>query len=204
MKEHQNSPEQLPVIILAAGLSSRMGVPKPFLKWDKHITFLEKIAATYSSFEAGQINIVLNSEGYKYIRNNIPQIAEYSEIIINKHPERGRFSSLKLGLQNIYANTACYIQNTDNPFVTEELLGLMDNLTKPDTYVVPVYKGKGGHPILVGAEIIKSLLLLDNTDYDLRELLNAYKKTETETTDMNILVNINSKEDYHNYFKHII
>lgn len=204
MKEHQNSPKQLPVIILAAGLSSRMGVPKPFLKWDKHISLLEKIVATYSSFEAGQINIVLNPEGYKYVQHNIPQVAEYAEIIINEHPERGRFSSLKLGLQNIYDNTACYIQNTDNPFVTEELLGLMDNLTEPDTYIVPVYKGKGGHPILIGSEIIKHLLSLDDADHDLKVLLNSFKKREVETEDKNILVNINSQEDYHNYFKHTI
>jgi molybdenum cofactor cytidylyltransferase len=203
MRANTTNFEQTSVIILAAGMSSRMGVSKPFLKWDKHKTFLEKILDTYYSFsfEAAQIILVLNPEGYKFIQTEHPEIVEYAEIIINEHPERGRFSSLKLGLQNIYDNTACYIQNTDNPFVTEELLVSMNKQIKPDSYVVPMYEGKGGHPILIGTDIIKSLLLLDDSDIDLKEYLKAFKKTEVETTDMNILVNINSQEDYYKYFK---
>jgi molybdenum cofactor cytidylyltransferase len=198
--------EQMSVIILAAGMSSRMGVPKPFLKWDKHKTFLEKILDTYYSFsfEAAQIILELNPEGYKFIQTELPEIVEYAEIIINKNPERGRFSSLKLGLQNLIKTSSCYIQNADNPFVTEGLLASMKERIKPDSYVVPTYQGKGGHPILIGTEIIKSLLLLDDADIDLKEPLKTFKKVEVETTDMNILVNINSQEDYHNYFKHII
>ena len=204
MKAHPEDPEQMSVIILAAGMSSRMGILKPFLKWDNHKTFLEKIIETYYSFsfEASQINLVLNPEGYKFIQTELPEIAEYAEIFINDHPERGRFSSLKLGLQNLSKSSSCYIQNVDNPFVTDELLESMDKLTKPDSYVVPVYQGKGGHPVLIGANIITQLLSYDDTDHDLKDILVKFRKIEIETTDINILVNINSQEDYQKYFKH--
>jgi molybdenum cofactor cytidylyltransferase len=205
MKARTGNPEQTSVIILAAGMSSRMGIPKPFLKWDNHKTFLEKIIETYYSFsfEAAQVNLVLNPEGYKFIQTEYPETAEYAEIIINDHPERGRFSSLKLGLQNLSKSSSCYIQNADNPFVTEGLLTSMNVQIEPDSYVVPIYQGKGGHPILIGVNIIKQLSLLDDTDHDLKEILKTFKKVEIETTDMNVLVNINSQEDYHKYFKHL-
>ena len=47
------------VIILAAGLSERMGQPKAFMKWNKHITFLEKYNFTSNPKE--------NAQGAKFL-----------------------------------------------------------------------------------------------------------------------------------------
>ena len=44
-----------PVIVLAAGLSERMGHPKAFMMWNNHITFLEKLVNEYTSFCSTQI-----------------------------------------------------------------------------------------------------------------------------------------------------
>jgi molybdenum cofactor cytidylyltransferase len=200
MNIHSPNPEQLPVIILAAGSSDRMGQPKPFLKWDKHTTFLEKLIMEYSSFEAREIIIVMNREGYEKVKTETPAIVEYAKIVINEHPEKGRLSSIKLGLQYLKADKACYIQNADNPFVTSELLDAMDHLVESDACVVPIYQQKGGHPVLIGSKIIDYILSFEKDDADFRELLNNFRWIEVETDDKNILANINTLDDYKNYF----
>lgn len=202
MESHSFAPVQLPVIILAAGLSARMGHSKAFLKWDKHTTFLEKIIQEYTSFESGQVIVVLNPDGYQQILNEYPAVAEYCEIIINPHPEKGRLISLKLGVSDLPQGTACYVQNVDNPFVTAEVLDAMDDLVEPDVYVVPVYDGKGGHPVLMGASVIDYISEIQEEDMDLHLILQKFKRIEVETKDKKILININTEEDYKKYFHH--
>lgn len=200
MHNKSSAPGQLPVIILAAGMSDRMGFPKPFLKWDKHTTFIEKIISEYSSFEAGQIIVILNKEGYRHIQTELPYLAEYCEIVINNSTERGRFSSIKLGIEKLPGNVPCYIQNVDNPFVTAGLLDMMDDHAEPGSYVVPVFNGKGGHPVLIGQKVVDEIFALDYNDRDMKELLKKYKRIEVESSDVNILANINSVDEYNKYF----
>jgi molybdenum cofactor cytidylyltransferase len=203
MKEHSDNPGQFPVIILAAGLSGRMGFPKPFLKWDAKRTFLEKIIAEYISVRSREIIVVMNNEGYCKVKNEMPQIESRmlgTKIVVNTEPEKGRFRSVKLGLAAIAEIQSCFIQNIDNPFVNFSLLAGLNTQAESHSYVVPVYEGRGGHPILLGTEIIKYILSLNEADLDLRELLNKFKRTEVETNNKNILININSMEEYRKYF----
>jgi len=130
----------------------------------------------------------------------MPEIVEYAEIVINDHPEKGRLSSLKIGLKELANTAACYIQNADNPFVTAELLESMDRLTEPDAYVVPVYQQKGGHPVLIGSKIIDYICNYEKDDDDMRQMLSNFRRIEVKTEDIKILANINTMEDYKEYF----
>ncbi len=200
MKEHSDNPEQLPVIILAAGLSGRMGFPKPFLKCDEKSTFLEKIIAEYLSFGSREIIVVINDEGYCRVKNEMPQIEQFAKIVVNRKPEKGRFRSVKLGLTAIVKIQPCFIQNIDNPFVNISLLAGMSEHTEPHSYVVPVYEGNGGHPILISNEIGKFILSQGERDYDLREILKKFNRIEYKTDDRNVLININTMKDYKRIF----
>jgi molybdenum cofactor cytidylyltransferase len=202
METHSFVPVKLPVIILAAGLSARMGQPKAFLKWDRHTTFLEKIIKEYFSFESEQLILVMNQEGYQHVLLEHPDIAEYSEIIINPHPDNGRLSSLKIGINDLPQGTACFIQNVDNPFVTAELLDSMNDLANPDAYVVPVFEGKGGHPVLLGSAIVEFISTIEESELDLHLILQNFKRIEVKTDNSQILININTEEDYKKYFHH--
>jgi len=235
------------VIILAAGLSERMGQPKAFMKWNKHITFLEKLVNEYASFCSTQIVLVLNNVGYKQVLSSFPAIEKKCKIVLNPNPEKGKMGSLKLGIKSIQPNTACFVQNVDNPFTTHETLNAMNDLVKPDAYVVPVYipirnrfekipigitrsiqlpdppdlrywtvrcgtacvcktdkneyKGKSGHPVLLGSEILKNISLIEKSDFNLRNYLNDYKRIEVISNDDKTIVNINTLNDYQKYFK---
>jgi molybdenum cofactor cytidylyltransferase len=202
METHTIARVKFPVIILAAGLSARMGHSKAFLKWDKHATFLEKIIKEYSDFASGQVIVILNQDGYQQLLTENLAVEDYCKIIINPHPERGRLSSIKLGVSELNKKTACYVQNVDNPFVSADLLDAMNNLVENDAYVVPVFEGKGGHPVLMGASVIDSVAEIQEDDVALHLILQKFKRIELETKDDQILVNINTEEDYKNYFHH--
>ncbi|MCD4695433.1 MAG: hypothetical protein K8S16_04250, partial [Bacteroidales bacterium] len=94
-----------------------------------------------------------------------------------------------------------FIHNVDNPFVNHCVLQLLfDQLGKGD-FAVPVYKGKGGHPVLLSEKIITAIIAEKEHDLNLRDFLKDYSRQEVEVDDETVLVNINTMEEYGNYFK---
>jgi CTP:molybdopterin cytidylyltransferase MocA len=181
MMIHSLTQENPPVIILAAGLSERMGIQKPFLKWDGKISFLEKIISEYRFFHAKEMIVVLNFEGFRQLQKEIPGLENTLKIIINPNPEKGRMLSLKLGLKNLCESNCCFIQNTDNPFVDGFLLNSLNKIPAGDEYIIPVSNGKGGHPVLIGQKIINDILSVKENDFDLGKMLKNYKRREFHT-----------------------
>ncbi|MBM3416972.1 MAG: hypothetical protein FJY20_11150 [Bacteroidetes bacterium] len=188
-------------IILAAGQSERMNQPKPFLLFDEKRNFLDKINGTYISADIQQIILVVNpaieSDVKRFMENKYPD--QPVNIVVNLYPEKGRFYSIRLGLEKT-DSSFCYIQNIDNPFVTTELLIEMGKRVKQGTYVAPVYKKKKGHPVLISGELIDHCRMLKGDDYNLRKELNKFEEIKLDWTDKNILANINTDEEYQKYF----
>ncbi len=191
------------VIILAAGYSSRMKYPKIFLPFDDNRTFMEKIIDTYADSGVSDIVMVINQHVEKKVRSVLSMNPEYDKIkiVLNHFPERGRFYSLQQGVENPPCST-CFIQNADNPFISVELLNKMMGHATVASYVVPVYMGKAGHPVLAGRDIMKYLLLEKGDDCNLRKEFEKFSRIEVSWPHEDILVNINTPSDYQNVFGH--
>lgn len=186
-----------PVVILAAGLSERMGIMKPLLKFNEEETFFSHIIAEYEKFGSHEIIIVTNETVFASIdKTGLRNV----KIVINKNPSSGRLSSIKTGLKALKTQNACFIHNADNPFVNHSLLHEMSLPVSENDIIVPEYKGKGGHPILIGRKAIKYICKQKQTDSDLREILKLFERINIQTDDKKILYNINTKEDYNKYF----
>ncbi len=181
------------VIILAAGQSKRMGEPKAFVKCNGKM-FIEYITELYLDFGA-EIIIVFNPENFEIYKSlNTPELK--TKIVINRHPEYERFYSIKLGAQKAAkANTYTFLQNIDNPFIKRETLTkLWENRSDADV-IIPSYENKGGHPILMSPHTINELATFREDNFDFRQFLFKFTKKHIETTDKEILRNINSKKD---------
>ncbi|HAN18245.1 MAG: hypothetical protein A2X13_07325 [Bacteroidetes bacterium GWC2_33_15] len=188
------------VIILAAGKSSRMGVPKWSLQFDKNRSFIENIVNEYHSFGCKEIVIVINETDYSSFIEKNYKFPENVRIIINCHPDWHRFYSLKLGVKEIPNSHFLYIHNVDNPFVNHDLLyNLLENSLESDL-IVPEYKGRGGHPILITKRIITDIISETSEQIHFKEFLTRYSRKKTDVNDMRILININTIEDYKLYF----
>jgi molybdenum cofactor cytidylyltransferase len=188
------------VVVLAAGNSIRMGVPKFSLRFNSKHSFLEHIAHEYHDLGCKEIIIVINESGNSLIKENVPDFPENVKIIVNKHPEWDRFYSVKTGLQSLSKNLPVFIVNVDNPFVNSEVAYALLNEKINADYVHPTYMGKGGHPVLLFQKIIMDIVNEKQNQLNFREYLNKYSKKTVEVDDENSLININTQEEYKHYF----
>jgi molybdenum cofactor cytidylyltransferase len=149
----------------------------------------------YSEYGANPVIIVVNRPF------NNSQINLGSSVhVMNNHVEFGRSYSIKLGIQAIPDNRASFIQNVDNPFVDFDLLYKLLGAVKDDSYVIPVHDNRGGHPILLGKEIVGAISS-ETHDFDFREVLKKFKRIEISWKKPGILLNINTPEDYEKFIE---
>ena len=202
MSQHKTSLTKTAVVILAAGFSGRMGVPKLSLPFDENQTFVQKIVQTYHAAGCEKIVLVVNQQGKEKLKqNSFGPAGEKVSVVLNPFPERERFYSLQTGLKSLREFTAVFIQNIDNPFVQPGLLLKLDDVSSPKAYVVPQYHGRGGHPVLLSKQIVRDLVIFPDYRENLRDFLHRYTKINCPVEDEKILVNINSREEYRKYFK---
>jgi molybdenum cofactor cytidylyltransferase len=155
----------LAAVILAAGTSSRMGSEKALLPPPGGGTLLQAAIRAFRPFT--QMVLVVagsNAEGLK------PVIyAQGADLVINPEPERGQFSSLQAGLQEVLnrGRDVAVITHVDCPPVNALTLQILWRAflesyeLPPQTrkwLVVPEVAGQHGHPIIAGREMIEAFL----------------------------------------------
>lgn len=183
-------------LILAAGESSRMGIPKFMLNYDDKYTFLEKIIEQYTEFGCKEIRIVLNQQGAEVICKRESDIIDNKQIVLNSFPELEKFYSIQIGLRALVETDRIFIHPVDNPFVIPLVLSrLINNYDKGD-YQVPTFKNKGGHPVLISGKIREEIIKLDNTDIIFKDFLTNFTQFRVEVEHPEILININTEADY--------
>lgn len=184
------------VLILAAGKSERMGIPKFLLKHPKGETFLAHLVTVYYQSGVGEIVVVVNTADFKKYREHFIKLPHGVRIVQNPSPEQGRMLSIRLGIQAFSKGKACFIHNIDNPFVDKVLFEQLLSHLKETDFVVPVYKGKGGHPILLSEKIMTMLIQPSNAYGDLRQVLNAFNSKRVEVEFSEVVLNLNTVEEY--------
>jgi molybdenum cofactor cytidylyltransferase len=186
-------------LILAAGMSERMGVPKMMLPFDENRTFLDVITESYLDFGCSEVIVVVNE-------TNSSLVEEYKrkgriKIVINKHPDWQRFYSIQLGLKSMDNPGAVFIHNVDNPFVNSEVLNELTKALNEPGIVVPVYKDRGGHPVLISKMVVGEILKCSDYSVNFKTFLKRFKRVNVLSGNKNILVNINTLEEYHKTIK---
>lgn len=190
-----NKGKKTACIILSGGNSSRMGTHKAILPYSQNENFLLHIITVYRNAGISNI-IVVKNEDIKLDPNNYHN----ASFITNSHPEKGRIYSIQLGLRQISNNEDCFIQNIDNPFVTDSLLSDLLLHRNMADYITPVYNDKGGHPVLLSYQILEKIKVIADTEITLRDILNDFTRYKLATDDERCTLNINTPADYSQYF----
>jgi len=177
-------------IILAAGLSERLGAFKPALELAgkpllQHcIDSLRPVCARIvivSGFNCAAISpLVPDSE------------SGYLTIIHNPDYRLGMFSSVCCGLQAVTAERF-WILPGDQPLVRTETMQQM--LTVRAEIVLPRYSGKKGHPVLIDSRLIPDMLILPRTAV-LRDFIHSREVRVVDVADPGILLDIDTPADY--------
>lgn len=145
-------------VVLAAGQSKRMGQPKMLLPWGKS-TVIEKIIITLLTGGVEDIHVVV---GGLHKRISMTLQDYQLKFIYNKHYRNGEMlTSIKLGIQSLQKGTqAALIVLGDQPQLDPDIIGAIikrfESLNSP--IVVPSYKMRRGHPLLIGRQLWESLL----------------------------------------------
>jgi len=173
-----------------------MQEPKALLKFNDKITFIQQITDTYIKSGVKQVIVVVNTELPGLIANSGISLPEEVKLIVNEHPEYGRFYSLWTGIRNLLPGNTCFFQNIDNPFTTSELLQSLAVHIHTDDVVIPVFQNKAGHPVLFSPKVAKEILSINNHELRINDFLRQFQVKLVETSEAGITININSRQDY--------
>jgi len=191
-------------VILAAGESSRMGRDKALLPWPPgpaaRGTFL---SATIELLQPpSDMVIVVAGKNADSLQTIVDAAAGY--VVVNRHPERGQFSSLQVGLQEVLnrGRDAAIVALVDRPPAQPRTLASLCDAFS-DAYesgkwaIVPEHGGRHGHPILIGREMIEAFLRAPaaSSARDVEHSAQAHI-LYVPVDDPNVVANVDTPEDY--------
>lgn len=182
-------------IILAAGLSSRAKTFKMLLPLNGKSVIENTID---NMLQFSQRVIVVG--GYK-IELLQPIIQKYRnvELIFNENYEEGMFSSVKCGIKAVREDEFFFTPG-DYPLISKDVYSKI--LSKTGDIIIPTYKGRKGHPILIKSKFIKEIL--QEGKYEtLRDFINIQNPKFIEVNHKEILMDIDTIEDYKKALKNL-
>ncbi|MHC4401838.1 MAG: nucleotidyltransferase family protein [Planctomycetota bacterium] len=187
------SPNDLALVVLAAGRSTRMGVLKPLVEVDGR-PLLEHLLAVPWLRRLGEVVVVLGHHADR-VRPVVDRSA-YRHVV-NPDPDRGRTSSVQSGLAALRPGLrAVFVQPVDCPMVWPTTYGALAEAMSAADVAVPTHRGRHGHPPLVSARIVPAIQAAD-ADEPLRRLLKApgVGRVCVEVDDPGVLLNVDRPED---------
>lgn len=187
-------------IILAAGLSSRMGAFKPILKL-KEKTIIEH--SVESMFHAGvnQLIVVLGYRGEeieallcdKYDNSRLTFVYN------RKYADTDMLASVKIGISSLDSCDAFYLLPGDMPAInTETFIGIKEIMCKTHAMVAfPTIDGHRKHPPLISWRCIDCILRF-NGEGGLREIWRKFENqvVTVPVDDLGCMIDADTKEDY--------
>ena len=195
MKSHQN----IGVVLLAAGQSSRMQNIKQLLPW-KGTFLLQYVLNRVEELGTTRIVVVLGANASK-IKGRLEIDTNRTEIIENPTWKNGLGNSISVGVKQLTKSDSHFagilICLADQPLVNSVYLQQMltEFITKEVSIVASGYGDRMGVPAIFGPEIYNELKLLDS-DYGAREILNKYKSTIRSLDGHGILADIDTPLAY--------
>jgi len=188
-------------LLIAAGLSSRMGKPKALLLQDDlpfAIVILKKMILVCDN-----IIVVLGHSAEKIKRelqvfiNNSEELKSRVKFVTNEQYQKGMFSSLKCGLNEVKNSEWLLYHFVDQPGLPKIFYQeFRDQIDYEYDWIQPAYINEKGHPILLHNSIFNSILELPD-DSSLKEISknNKIKKKFWDCTYKEIFQDIDYPSD---------
>ncbi|MFB7641516.1 nucleotidyltransferase family protein [Peribacillus butanolivorans] len=187
-------------VILAAGMSTRMGKPKLLLPLNGQPLFKYALKATV---DVSLQPIVLIAGHYIEEIRHYTHDLEGIEIIYNQNYANGMASSLKLGIQAVKKDVdAVMVFLADQPLVSKSIVQILIDHYKAHKHegiriVRSKYKEDLGHPILFDAELFNEFDSIDG-DQGGKEIIKKYTQlTKVISFDNQMWgMDVDTPEDY--------
>lgn len=185
-------------VVLAAGLSTRMGQPKVLLPWTHNRTIIEHIVQQLLNARVEHI-VVVTGHMSKEVRDILKPLDV--QVVYNRSYKSGEMlSSLKVGLQAMPDHIrASMIVLGDQPRIQPKVIYqvLMAYATGQSDIIAPSFERRRGHPILIDRRYWAEILNLPRSGSP-RDVINAhndhihYINVDTDS----VLHDVDTPQDY--------
>jgi molybdenum cofactor cytidylyltransferase len=191
----------LSAIILAAGLSSRMGKMKATIPLGTG-TVLDLCISLFKTCGIEELVVVT---GHRWEETGAIAERAGARVVYNPDFGAGMYSSIKTGVRHL-ANESdgFFLLPVDIPLVrpgTIRLLARSFSAT-PAAITYPTFAGRRGHPPLIGRDLLPAILDKKHPEGGLRSLLQTFENKKSEliidvpVPDGNILFDMDTPEEY--------
>ena len=185
---------KLAAVVVAAGLSRRMGREKVLLPFGAS-TVLERVLGTLAAASVEERVVV--------VRPNLPQSAEIARrlgarVVVNPRPEEEMLLSIRMGIAELSPDVdAFFLWPADHPSVAAETLAELARAAGRSRVVLPINAGRRGHPALMGADLIDSIAAIPEGK-GLRHLWRMRPEVlvQVSVDDGGVLIDLDTPEDY--------
>ncbi|HXG36942.1 MAG TPA: nucleotidyltransferase family protein [Dehalococcoidia bacterium] len=181
-------------ILLAAGMSTRMGRPKPLLGWEG-TTLIEYQIAELRAAGIDEVIVVL---GHK--ADAIKPYVRQARVVVNEHYRSGRATSVRAGAKAVPVDVgAIVLLNVDQPRPRELIAGLLaEHKSRGGLITTPVYQNKRGHPVIFAGSLLAELREVQEESLGLRAIMEKYggQVQEVLCESPAVLIDINTIHDY--------
>ncbi len=160
-------------VLLSAGESRRMGFPKALLKLNSE-TVIEMLLNEYKNSNLSGTIVVLGAYRNKIeplIKKKFPGI----KIAFNRDYKKEMFSSIQTAISVINEDDAVLIGLVDYPFITKKIINQLIYEYKDGSIVIPAYKGRKGHPIIIPLSLKDEILSMKAEDHSLRDVISKHR-----------------------------
>lgn len=188
-------------IVLAAGLSSRMGDFKPLLPIDG-VPMLEAVLTKVLSFPFKEAIAVVGHKEQK-IRETIEIQDDRFNWVVNKNFIEGLSSSIKAAIQRTNNDTfGIFIFLGDQPLIKKTTIEQMlktimeKEIHQTKCIVQPTFNGMPGHPVFISSQMIPYLKSLTGAEGAKPIFAYAEKHIYLPIDDEGIILDVDTKQDY--------
>ncbi len=184
-------------ILLAAGLSTRMGEPKQLLPFGES-TIVETVVDSMLMSKLDEVRVVVGHCA-ELVQEKLGE--QPVQIVFNPDYRDGMLSSAQCGVRSLNKTTAAFaLMLVDQPFITPTLIDrVIDAYAQTEQGIaVPSYNYRRGHPAIFHRRYARDILALGADSGGVRTLFKTcaddihYVTVDTDR----VLRDIDYREDY--------
>jgi len=184
-------------VVLAAGLSRRMGAHKPLLPFGAE----PMVARVVDAVRAAGAAYVAVVTGHRC--DDVAAALAGRDVLLvhNPHYRDGEMlSSAQAGVRAVArCCDAALLALGDQPAIEPATIASLIAAWRPTSaaIVAPVYDGRGGHPVLISSRLFDELLRLDAAE-SLKTLMRRHidQTLKLEVNDPGVLTDVDTPADY--------
>ena len=182
-------------IVLAAGMSRRMGTPKQLLRAGER-TLLELTLENVRNSSVAETILVLGFAAGE-IQEKIP--TQGLKVVVNPEYQEGMAASLRAGIAAVDAKVhAAIIVLADQPRVRPATLDALieHHRSFGAQIVIPVYRGFRGNPVLLDRSVFPEVMAISG-DVGCRAIFGGHTQNirKLEVDDIGILLDVDARGD---------